>query len=772
MLRRSTSLFPCTACRQSLLKAFIDTTIPRNLPHTVGYRRQIKPCVKTLHVSSAFRSSPGSSQAGQDVGEAEEQTATGKPSESVPPFSSPTKRSEYGQEPDAAEGTRSGQDINASGGPNEDGFAEHPRPPEFLSERDGEIFKEEAELGETFERATRLEGRYASYSNPVQLKGESDEDFRARKQLFADILGVMQRNEASEAGTEEGIAEILDKAEAEEDPREQDADYQAAVEYLNYPTNAEEPDKSRTHPLTEAGRFSTFPSTIILPRRSIVDPVTRILSEVANKHLDEAAIKTFGGPHLPNSTATPSAKEGHLQQQPIALDASQHKMSPIEANIYLAAIMPGAYASVMSVLVETRKRLGSDWLQGLMNKPGGPRILDAGSAGSGVLAWQEVLKAEWERVHSSPPGEQVEALGKATVVTASPELRVRMSALLDNTTFLPRLPDFIPKQHLPSSEEHDPGLRKKYDVIIAPYTIWTLKEDYVRKAHIQNLWTLLNPDGGVLILIEKGVPRGFELVAGARDTLLKNHIASPSSEHIESNIHHPTLQRYIPKEEGMIIAPCTNHGTCPMYTKLGEMKARKDHCHFSQRFERPAYLQRLLGKSHHNHEDIRFSYLAVRRGVDARKTTNIAQDENATLAAFAGYETAAAAAAPSALTLPRTLLPPLKRHKHVVFDVCTPSARVERWTVSAAFGKQAYRDARKARWGDLWALGAKARVQRRVRDGMPKDMPSKRVIEVGVGKSEVGDTIRDVSAGYRGKSRGHGVRREQRMRRVSEKDFE
>ncbi|KAK8155272.1 hypothetical protein BKA80DRAFT_283160 [Phyllosticta citrichinensis] len=76
------------------------------------------------------------------------------------------------------------------------------------------------------------------------------------------------------------------------------------------------------------------------------------------------------------------------------------------------------------------------------------------------------------------------------------------------------------------------------------------------------------------------------------------------------------------------------------------------------------------------------------------------------------------------LTLPRAILPPLKRRGHVLLDVCTPAGNLERWTVPRSFGRQAYRDARKSRWGDLWALGAATRVQRSVRLGNKEPPPS------------------------------------------------
>ena len=247
----------------------------------------------------------------------------------------------------------------------------------------------------------------------------------------------------------------------------------------------------------------------------------------------------------------------------------------------------------------------------------------------------------------------------------------------------------------------------------------------------------------------------------------------------------------------MIIAPCTNHSSCPMYTRPGITPGRKDYCHFSQRFFRPQYLQNILGARDKNFDDVLFSYVAVQRGRDGRlpivkkdaesdsvdsradSVPFIVQGELATAAAFAGYEDEFMPSEPgpsestpsssslstttssatdeisgesddsssskpinlasestststlpitayippnktlnqTMLSLPRTILPPLKRRGHVILDMCTPSGRLERWTVPRSHSKQAYRDARKSKWGDLWALGAKTRVVREPRIG-------------------------------------------------------
>ena len=577
----------------------------------------------------------------------------------------------------------------------------------------------------------------------AEVQMQTQEDFRARMAVLRDIAAAKSADLVQEAAAltaendregeqEEGVI-LEDQYYEDEDAHghdEEDGVHRTG-------------DSMRTHPLTAAGRFGTWPTTIQISKEAMTDPITGLLSDASNRHLKEVALKTFGGPGLPNSTAT--ITRPNLKQRPIALEAKQAYMGDMECNAYMAAVMPGAYATVMSTLVEVRKRLGSGWLRSLMRKEGGPRVLDAGSGGAGVLAWREVLRAEWELMHpGGVPHDKAIPYGKSTVVTGSTTLRYRSSHLLDNTTFIPRLPDYDPSRDHPSLEFNNPQPRKQYDLILAPHTLWTLKEDYMRKGQVQNFWSLLDPKGGVLILAEKGVPRGFELIAGARENLLKYHVASPGAEQVEYSIEDTSENRFGPKEKGMIIAPCTNHGKCPMYITAGTSQGRKDFCHFSQRYLRPQYLQRILDGRDRNSEDIMFSYVALQRGVDQREKHSIVQGQPATEAAFEGYEEAGTQSQSperqvwdaesdfshvSTLSLPRAILPPIKRRGHVVLDLCTPAGKIERWTVPKSFSKQAYRDARKSKWGDLWALGAKTRVQRNIRVGLKtansqiKDIP-------------------------------------------------
>ncbi|KAL4775716.1 mitochondrial small ribosomal subunit Rsm22-domain-containing protein [Aspergillus nidulans var. acristatus] len=497
----------------------------------------------------------------------------------------------------------------------------------------------------------------------------------------------------------------------------------------------------RLHPLTRQGKFATDPYTVFPPKDTVTGPISAILSEFSNKHIADAAHKAFGGKLLPQSTRTAPA---HAQepQEAIGLSASQRFMSEMEANAYMAVLYPGMYASILSVLTEVRKRLGSDWLRSLISQEGGPNVLDAGAGGAAILAWRDVLRAEYELMVPDHPKSDPYPLGRSTVLTGSEPLRLRASLMLENTTFLPRLPDYIHTRDSPTVYDNRPPKRKQFDLVIAPYALMNFSEEYERKEYVENLWQLLKPNGGVLVLLEKGHQKGFEAIAGAREMLLKRYISSPGSTEYDALTESAGDDKKVQKEPGMIVAPCTNHERCPMYHTDGHAKGRKDFCHFEQRYIRPTFHQRIIGAKDRNHEDLKFSYVVVQRGIDLRQTEQIVQGPQATDAAFEGYEHLNEAGevaeaeevartevetpeplspAPEtkfhALSLPRVLYPPMKRRGHVIFDMCTPAGKIERWTVPRSFSRRAFKDARKARWGDLWALGAKTRIPRNLKLG-------------------------------------------------------
>ncbi|EME86971.1 uncharacterized protein MYCFIDRAFT_107322, partial [Pseudocercospora fijiensis CIRAD86] len=573
--------------------------------------------------------------------------------------------------------------------------------------RDGEL--EEVEFDEEEEEGVGLEEEDSFLGQSRRLHPD--------ERLAVDIERAFSTSHVEDAEQEQEVVR-------EEDSRIEDEGYQ------------------RRHPLTLANRFATYPTTLELPKSSMIEPISAMLEKRSQRQratqLGDAAHRIFGGPGMPYSTSTP-VRGKTMQQKAITLDAGMNQMSDIEGDVYMSTLLPGIYSSVMGALVETRKRLGTAWAESLVKKAqsGELRILDAGGAGAGVLAVREIIRAEWERMHqdkTSPDG-LVAPLGQATVLTSSDTLRNRASKLLQSTTFVPRLPDYL---------HAEIGAQGKFDLVIAPHTLWPLREDFLRKTQVQNLWSLLSNTGGVLVMLEKGVARGFEMIAGARDLLLDTTIASPGSteramgmeepiewqknaegEEVAEGEDAPADLMSMPKETGMIIAPCTNHEGCPLYARKGMVKGRREICAFPQRYYRPDFLQQIWGAKGKNYEDVEFSYLSVMRGKDLRapvetediqEPSGFTQDQAATARAFRGYESSAPGKPlPNSLTLPRAIFPPLKRQGHVIIDLCTPSGTLERWTVPRSFSKQAFRDARKANWGDLWALGAKTRIPRNIK---------------------------------------------------------
>ncbi|KAI1445684.1 Rsm22-domain-containing protein [Annulohypoxylon stygium] len=559
---------------------------------------------------------------------------------------------------------------------------------------------------------------------------------------------------------ETSISRAAEEDEVEEEEPMDEEELEEDEDYEDEPDARFQYSMSRVHQYTRIGEWGTYPSTLQLPKEDFVNPIGNLLNRTDIKHIKEAAEKVFGGAGLPHSVATPASRK-NAPQNPVALAASHTKMSNIEADAYIATNLPGMYASVMGILVEIRKRLGSEWISKLIarNNGEGPRVLDVGAGGAGLAAWEQVLQAEWELMSEGGKRPKHGSPGKKTVVVGSETLRSRISRFLHNTTFLPRLPDYLHSGEQPDLLDASgiPMPKKKFDIIIASHLMMPLKQDFKRKAMLDNLWEFLSPEGGILILMEKAHPRGFEAVADVRSRMLKEFIIAPGSDPVQPIELEPQRVR----EEGRIIAPCTNHKACPMYLTPGLSGGRKDFCHFSQRYIRPPFLQQVLGSSHRNHEDINFSFVAIQRGTlpDMEAIAIPEHPEDVTDRAFKGYERAEEQ--PNPMALPRNILPPLKRRGHVTLDLCTPAGKIERWVIPKSFSKAAYHDARKAQWGDLWALGAKTRVPRKIRLGKGGPAPNDGGVRARAAQAKNKPRVINVSADSSGiysardRSKGH-----------------
>lgn len=114
-------------------------------------------------------------------------------------------------------------------------------------------------------------------------------------------------------------------------------------------------------------------------------------------------------------------------------------------------------------------------------------------------------------------------------------------------------------------------------------------------------------------------------------------------------------------------------------------------CHFSQRLQPSSFQKELLQFDSRGFIDSKFSYLVIRKR--ARPEVQCSSPES------------------QGCSWPRLVRPPLKRHGHVILDVCAPSGSLERFTVSKSHGRQVYYDARKSEWGDLWPHVPQSRIR-------------------------------------------------------------
>lgn len=363
----------------------------------------------------------------------------------------------------------------------------------------------------------------------------------------------------------------------------------------------------------------------------------------------------------------------------------------VEANI-LGTFLQN-YASVSNVLAETCKRM-PDF------KP--KRMLDVGyGPATGVLAASTVFPS-LER--------------KVAVIFGHPRMERRARQLLR------AVEEDLPEEQHTVIKDEMPGPTSvvRYDLIVATHQLYNTSPDGkdIVDSHAQRLINLLSP-GGVLIFVERGDPLGFESIARARQVLIRP----------ENNQTSKWVIRKTPAPESAsygirVVAPCTHHKQCPLQAGLETRIALKNPassnwCRFSQNVHRPRFTMELkkgqyLSQPWDPNLDEQYGRGKGGKSLAGKGRPFGSANEMATFS-YLVIERAAKLdvdEAESTSTLPRVMKHPLKRHKHVLMEVCAPSGNIEHWTVARSQGKQAYHDARKASAGDLWALGAKS-VQER-----------------------------------------------------------
>ncbi|KAI9255234.1 mitochondrial small ribosomal subunit Rsm22-domain-containing protein [Phascolomyces articulosus] len=223
----------------------------------------------------------------------------------------------------------------------------------------------------------------------------------------------------------------------------------------------------------------------------------------------------------------------------------------------------------------------------------------------------------------------------------------------------------------------------KPDLVISAFTLGDLPSQALQRSIVDQLW---DQTGDILVLIDRGTPIGFSNIARARQWILDQY-----------------------RDEVHVVAPCPHDGPCPL---LYSPEAKPDSfwCHFSQRVQRPPFLMKTKHSKFHS-EDSKYAYVILRRGsrpkaelkhVD-KNEKNGDHDDNFSKVAF---------------SWPRLVQPPLKKHGHVVMDVCAKEGEIQRMVIPKSQGKIPYRDARKAAWGDLFPHPSKNKVITRISKGV------------------------------------------------------
>eukprot|EP00899_Mesostigma_viride_P029455 jgi/Mesvir1/9695/Mv12173-RA.1 len=152
----------------------------------------------------------------------------------------------------------------------------------------------------------------------------------------------------------------------------------------------------------------------------------------------------------------------------------------------------------------------------------------------------------------------------------------------------------------------------KYPLVVAAYSLGEIEDERVRSAIVRSLWSR---SSDLLVLIEPGTPRGYDVIRAARAQILKEHWKLKRSKASGGGAAREDASEGADASDIMerpqpcyVVAPCPHDGGCPM-------AGTKGWCHFPQRLDRPHW-QRVIkhfGKVPLPYEDEKFSYVVLRK---------------------------------------------------------------------------------------------------------------------------------------------------------------
>ncbi|KAJ2658898.1 37S ribosomal protein S22 [Coemansia sp. RSA 1200] len=346
-----------------------------------------------------------------------------------------------------------------------------------------------------------------------------------------------------------------------------------------------------------------------------------------------------------------------------------------ETDAYVATVVPATYGPIFNVLLELADRL-----------PGfsPASVLDFGCGPAPVLwAAQEIWGPVGRYLGVDVSEEMLQCA--ESLVAGVP--RHRRAQNIEFARYLAPFPTATTSTSTDSSGNPDAGGTSRFDLVVAAFTLSDLPSDAMRKSTVETLWRRTRD---TLVLIDRGSPNSARMVGEARTQLLELERAAAAAAGGSSKAAPPSSGE--PTVDIHTFAPFANDLPDPTDRTTAWI-------HFSQRIQRPMCTM-LTKKSKTNVEDLRYTYVVMRRG---QRPPPAAQAENEPPAGPRGSRTPVPRAqlARAAHHWARAVLPPIKRKGHVIVDVATREGALQRWTFTRSHDRTAYRDARKARWGDL-----------------------------------------------------------------------
>ncbi|KAH7886180.1 mitochondrial small ribosomal subunit Rsm22-domain-containing protein [Phlebopus sp. FC_14] len=441
-----------------------------------------------------------------------------------------------------------------------------------------------------------------------------------------------------------------------------------------------------------------------------------------------------------------------------------HRHSLRDGTAFASVILPAHYSAIFAVLHHVKYRLGESWKV--------EKVFDWG-AGTGSGLWAALYAFQKTPI----VGEDGPHLSKSNVVSYvgidKREGLVSIGKQLLRQTKSGTL-NVAWKKSFHESDRVD--LREGHDTLaISAFMLSTLPTTLARKAMVKEIW---ESGAHTIIFIDHASPVGFESIAEARTLLLemgRREMEDPETEDC-------------PVRGSHVIAPCPHDHPCPLHHPGSSRLV----CGFSQRLQRPTFVRRTK-HAREGHEDIQYSYVVVRRGpkpmtvagqpvgrmggvgleslqreVNARTVVpreleradvphehhshqqydhprsplppyTSSNTEPELCESEGTFQTASdleETLRREAYGWPRLVFPPLKRSGHIIIDACTQEGKIMRLTVPKSQGKQAFYDARKSSWGDIFPHPPKnkpvERYQAPPKNGKKaKDVTSGQVSDIG-----------------------------------------